>query len=181
MCPRMSRRAAEFLEEWLSENAVRPVPGAADSETRLRTDECLRAAKEEGIPREDIEEEVGDLAAYMNSVIAELITQSETARSDTVEDDREQRIRSKAYQIWMDEGCPEGRAEAHWDMATELVAIEENYASTLKPVQDAASSTPTGEPVEPLLTIENAGEFPTLTDQGKESVNPHKRAPEKES
>jgi DUF2934 family protein len=173
----MSRRAAEFLEEWLSENAVRPVPGAADSETRLRTDECLRAAKEEGIPREDIEEEVGDLAAYMNSVIAELIT---SARSDTVEDDREQRIRSKAYQIWMDEGCLEGRAEAHWDMATELVAIEENYASTLKPVQDAASSTPTGEPVE-LLTIENAGEFPTLTDQGKESVNPHKRAPEKES
>jgi len=128
----MSRRAAEFLEEWLSENAVRPVPGAADSEARLRTDECLRAAKEEGIPKEDIEEEVGDLAAYMNSMIAELITRSETAPSNTVEDDREQRIRSKAYQIWLNEGCPEGRAEAHWDMATELVAIEENYALTFE-------------------------------------------------
>jgi hypothetical protein len=79
----------------------------------------------------------------------------------------------------VDEGCPEGCAEAHWDMAT--VAIEENYALTLKPVQNAAFSTPTGEPVESLLTIENAGEFPTLTDQGEESVYPHQRASEKKS
>jgi hypothetical protein len=39
--------------------------------------------------------------------------------------DREQRIRTKAFYIWLEEGCPEGRAQVHWDMATELVAIEE--------------------------------------------------------
>ena len=172
----MSRRAAEFLEEWLSENAVRPLPGALDSEARLRTDECLKTAKEEGISKEDIEEEVGDLAAYMNSMIADLITRSENAPSNTLEDDREQRIRSKAYHIWLEEGCPQGRAEAHWDMATKLVAIEENL--TLKPIQDAASSTP---PAEPVDAIENSGEFPTMTDQGEESAHPRKRALEKKT
>lgn len=29
----------------------------------------------------------------------------------------EQVIREKAYQIWENEGYPEGRAEAHWEMA----------------------------------------------------------------
>lgn len=104
----------------------------------------------------------------------ELMTRSEAAPSNTTEDRREQRIRTRAFYIWLDEGCPEGRAEAHWDMATELVAIEDNYDVALKRVQDAPS-TPAGEPVEPLVAIENAGEFPTLTDQGEESTYPHKR------
>ncbi len=86
--------------------------------------------------------------------------------------DREQRIREKAYQIWIDEGRPEERADAHWDMATELVAIEENQLLTLKPVQNHSSISPSGEPVEPLLAVENAGEFPTLTDQGEETAYP---------
>ena len=30
---------------------------------------------------------------------------------------REERIRAKAYQIWLDEGCPDGRDEAHWGCA----------------------------------------------------------------
>jgi Protein of unknown function (DUF2934) len=34
-------------------------------------------------------------------------------------DNREERIRTKAFYIW--EGCPEGREDAHWHMATELV------------------------------------------------------------
>ena len=58
----MSKRAVEFLEEWVSENMVKPVAGAPegdDSEARLRAEECLMAAKEEGIAKEDIEEEVG--------------------------------------------------------------------------------------------------------------------------
>jgi hypothetical protein len=31
------------------------------------------------------------------------------------------------------EGRPEGRAEIHWDMARELIAIEDNFQDTLKP------------------------------------------------
>lgn len=93
------------------------------------------------------------------------------------EGDRLERIRAKAHQLWIDEGCPEGRAEAHWDMATELVAIEENQLSTLKPVgADPVARSPTNEPVEPLLAVKNVGEFPTLTDQGEEQTYPSERA-----
>jgi hypothetical protein len=91
------------------------------------------------------------------------------------ENSREERIRAKAFYIWLDEGCPEGRAETHWDMATELVAIKDNYALTLRPLDASTPSTATGEPIEPLEAVENACEFPTLTDQGEEITYPRKR------
>jgi hypothetical protein len=72
----MSKRAVEFLEEWVSENMVKPVAGAPegdDSEARLRAEECVIAAKEEGIAREDIEEEVGDLVDYMSATIEKAV------------------------------------------------------------------------------------------------------------
>jgi hypothetical protein len=72
----MSKRAVEFLEEWVSENMVKPVAGAPegdDSEARLRAEECLIAAKEEGIAKEDIEEEVGDLVDYMSVAIEKVV------------------------------------------------------------------------------------------------------------
>ena len=31
--------------------------------------------------------------------------------------DREDRIRQRAYRIWEDEGCPDGRDREHWDRA----------------------------------------------------------------
>jgi hypothetical protein len=43
----------------------------------------------------------------------------------------EQRIRERAYRIWIEEGCPKGRELDRWDMATELVAIEDGQKSTL--------------------------------------------------
>ena len=52
----MSKRAVEFLEEWVSENMVKPVAGAPegdDSEARLRAEECVIAAKEEGVDEMD--------------------------------------------------------------------------------------------------------------------------------
>jgi hypothetical protein len=87
-------------------------------------------------------------------------------------DEQSKRIQERAYRIWLDEGCPEGRADTHWDMASELVAIEENHGQTLKPVPKQGQTGPTGEPVEPLEAVENAGEFPTLTDQGEERTYP---------
>ena len=123
----MSNRAASFVEQWVSENAVKPIEGAAagdDSEARLRAEACLAAAKDEGIAREDIEEETGDLVAYMGAVIANLVNYPERGAPST-DDNREQLIRTKAFYIWLDEGCPEGRADAHWHMATELAAAEE--------------------------------------------------------
>jgi hypothetical protein len=103
----------------------------------------LAAAKDEGIAREDIEEETGDLVAYMGAVIADLVNHPERG-SPTTDDNREQLIRTKAFYIWLDEGCPEGRADAHWQMATELVATDEGRldppASTKAPQPDRADS-----------------------------------------
>jgi hypothetical protein len=90
--------------------------------------------------------------------------------------DTDDRIRERAYRIWLDEGRPEGRAEAHWEMAAELVAIEDeaNQASMLKPnpLQPGEETIANSELVEPLEVMENLGEFPTLTDQGEELTVP---------
>ena len=85
------------------------------------------------------------------------------------DDDRDERARQRAYRIWIDEGRPVGRDRDHWELASELVAIEESLGDTLKPVNQGQTG-PTGEPVEPLLAIENEGEFPTLTDQGEQAA-----------
>jgi hypothetical protein len=88
-------------------------------------------------------------------------------------DDFEERVRERAFRLWQEEGCPEGRADVHWDRARELVAIEDNYAVTLKPVDEFSQRLgPYGEPVEEIIAVENEGEFPTLTDQGEEQTYP---------
>jgi hypothetical protein len=85
--------------------------------------------------------------------------------------DLESRIRERAYFLWLGEGCPEGRADVHWDEASELVAIEDNQSLTIKPLPRPGEDPGT---IEPLAAVENAGEFPTLTDQGEETY-PHRR------
>jgi hypothetical protein len=87
--------------------------------------------------------------------------------------DIDERVRQRAHRLWVEEGCPEGRSEVHWEKARELVAIEDNHKATLKPGPDP--ERPGREPVEPLAAIENAGEFPTLTDQGEERAAPARR------
>jgi hypothetical protein len=38
--------------------------------------------------------------------------------------DREDRIRELAYLLWLEEGCPEGQAERHWQKAEALFESE---------------------------------------------------------
>lgn len=54
-------------------------------------------------------------------------------------DSYRERVRRRAYQIWLDEGRPEGREAVHWDMASEFVAIEDRQRKTTKPVREPAS------------------------------------------
>ena len=120
----MSNRAASFVEEWISENAVKPVEGAPavdESEARLRAEACLAAARDEGIAREDIEEETGDLVAYMGAVIANLVNHPEGGASIT---DNRGGHQDEGL-LHLVEGSPEGRADAHWQMAIEFLATEE--------------------------------------------------------
>jgi len=81
-------------------------------------------------------------------------------------DEREERIRERAHRLWEEEGRPDGRAEDHWFQAKEIVALEDGHDEALKPIGSG------GEPVEPIEALTNAGEFPTLTDQG-EMQPPH--------
>jgi hypothetical protein len=89
-------------------------------------------------------------------------------------DDHEERLRHRAYRIWEQEGRPEGRANDHWEMARELVAIEENYSSTLIPGPSEGAESRSGEPIEESTVAANSGELPTLVDQG-EQIYPPKR------
>lgn len=78
--------------------------------------------------------------------------------------DDEERIRSKAYELWVAEGRPEGRQDLHWAQAREIVALEDAGGPPTVPVTD--------ETVEPAVAFENQGEFPGLADQGEESAGP---------
>jgi hypothetical protein len=91
-----------------------------------------------------------------------------------VDEDVIEVIRQRAYQIWLDEGRPEGRAEANWELASELVALERNPDLALKPnpLRPGEEALAFSEPIEPIAMTENLGEFPTLTDQGEERVVP---------
>ena len=86
----------------------------------------------------------------------------------------EARIRARAHRIWEEEGRPEGRADEHWDKARELIAMEDNQnlATRPNPVAGGGELATNTEPVEPLLAVENQGEFPDLADQGERQEYP---------
>ena len=88
----------------------------------------------------------------------------------------EERIRRRAYRLWEEEGCPEGRELVHWDMATELVAIEDSQNLIRKPVrrslEDPKIAAQEVEPTGPAATL---GELPTTTDQAEQVYPPARR------
>jgi hypothetical protein len=79
------------------------------------------------------------------------------------EQDIEDRIRERAHRIWEEEGRPDGRERAHWELARFAIAQEDAQAGMLRPIEMPEA--------EPIIAIVNQGEFPTLTDQG-EQQNP---------
>ena len=92
-------------------------------------------------------------------------------------DDFERRVRERAYEIWLHEGRPEGRAEAHWELARTELAAEENIAATLKPSPLTDDHTPDAEP---MLAVDGMADIPgRLNDQGERQdyPQPRKRAP----
>lgn len=81
--------------------------------------------------------------------------------------DDDERIRRKAYELWLADGCPEGRHEAHWEQAREIIALEDVGGPPTIPVEKTLE-----DPVEPTIAFENQGEFPGLTDQGEAPAGP---------
>ncbi len=87
--------------------------------------------------------------------------------SPQAQDPDEERIRRKAYELWVSEGKPEGRDRDHWELARELIAIEDSQKTTLRPPPKDDE-----EPVEPPEAFENLGDLPGLTDQGEGRPGP---------
>lgn len=69
----------------------------------------------------------------------------------------EQRIRERAYQIWESEGCPEGGAERHWEMARKLVEAE---LLAERPAEPAARSRRANTARARLTTAEETASKP---------------------
>ena len=87
----------------------------------------------------------------------------------------EDRIRERAYRLWIEEGRPEGKESEHWERARELLALESDPdEGTQEPDEGYNKPGPWGEPVEEASILENQGEFPTVTDQGEQET-PKKR------
>jgi Protein of unknown function (DUF2934) len=91
---------------------------------------------------------------------------SENEQGTTMIDD-EQEIRIQAHKLWLEEGCPEGRAERHWTEAKEIVALRAVFAHTLRPVAETVA-----DPVEPTLAVENQADMPGLDDLGNSQPAP---------
>jgi len=52
------------------------------------------------------------------------VTPRET-KSEAPEQSRDERISALAYQIWEEDGRPEGRSEMHWYLACEMIDAED--------------------------------------------------------
>jgi hypothetical protein len=103
-------------------------------------------------------------------------------------DGEAKKIAARARLLWEEAGRPSTGPDAYAGRARELIAIEEHQSDTLKPtgaeprdnVEDVPIASPRilgpeGVPVEPLLAVENQGEFPTLTDEGEGDQVPRRR------
>lgn len=103
-------------------------------------------------------------------------------------DNTERRLQDRAKRLWEEAGRPANGMDAYMDRARELIAIEQHQKDTLVPtgaqgkeaVEDDPIASddvlgPEGEPIEPLQSVENEGEFPTLTDQGEGEQVPHRQ------
>ena len=47
--------------------------------------------------------------------------------------DREQKIKNKAHEIWIREGSPSGREREHWKQAEEEIDLEQPQGQNSKP------------------------------------------------
>ncbi|MFZ5676969.1 MAG: DUF2934 domain-containing protein [Pseudomonadota bacterium] len=95
-------------------------------------------------------------------------------RQHPITDDR---IRERAYRLWLEEGQPQGKSSEHWEKARELLALETDPEEGRESVVEGYNKPgPWGEPVEEASILENQGEFPTTTDQDEQKV-PKKRRP----
>ena len=93
--------------------------------------------------------------------------------------EQEQRIRERAYHLWLEDGRPEGREAEYWERARELQAIADSGQTAQLPNPGLEPPPAGDQPVEEAEIQENLGEFPDrVADQGEhpQTPMPRKRA-----
>ncbi|TIT32077.1 MAG: DUF2934 domain-containing protein [Mesorhizobium sp.] len=58
----------------------------------------------------------------------------------TMTDDRQERIRNRAHQIWQEEGQPAGHHERHWQQAAADIDREDAGLGAKKPARKASGA-----------------------------------------
>jgi hypothetical protein len=92
------------------------------------------------------------------------------------------KIRERAYHLWLEDGCPEGRDEEYWERARELQAIADHPNAGLEPNPMRTHPDPDEPVAEEAGIQENLGEFPErLTDQGDRRHTPMTEKEEREA
>jgi hypothetical protein len=89
-------------------------------------------------------------------------------------DDRHERIRQRAHEIWEREGRPDGREHEHWDRATKEITAEGDQFSEIPQKPDAVSTVTGSSPsAEQVTGMEPAiEEHPTESPPKRRSAKP---------
>ncbi|HTW26574.1 MAG TPA: DUF2934 domain-containing protein [Acetobacteraceae bacterium] len=91
--------------------------------------------------------------------------------------EEDEKIRKRAYYLWLEDGCPHGRDAEYWERARELQAIADNPDAGQLPNPARVHPNPADdEVVDEAELEENLGEFPSrFTDQGDRHEAPMTR------
>lgn len=81
-------------------------------------------------------------------------------------DDRIERIRQRAHEIWEREGRPQGREQEHWDRASREIDAEGGQVSETTQNPNAASTATGGSPSVEQVT----GAGPAIAERSKDST-----------
>ncbi|MCC6074808.1 DUF2934 domain-containing protein [Pseudomonas sp. GCM10022188] len=95
----------------------------------------------------------------------------------------EQRIRELAYQIWESEGCPEGGAQRHWQMARKLLEAELQAQSPAAPaprVRRTNTARATLTTAAAPASTPTAAKKPAAPKKPKAAIQAQKPAPDAE-
>ena len=89
---------------------------------------------------------------------------------------REQRIRERAYHLWEADGRPHGGETEYWERARALIGMEQNPDAGQLPNPLTEHRDPLApERVDEASIQENYGEVPGLADQGEDQQTPMTR------